>query len=58
MKIPNYRMWHINNRIDVRYDLYTWALPIHIRHDMNFCLGLKETIIGFLCFEIRIMQRR
>lgn len=54
MKIPKFKVWHITNKIDIKYELGSWALPIGVRHWYNFRLNCRETIVSFLCFDIRI----
>ena len=57
-RFVKYKQWHIGKNVDFRYDLTSWAIPLHILHWSNYQYGCKETQIQVLCFTLRILHRK
>lgn len=54
--MSKYKIIHLSDKVDFRFDLESWALPLYVSHWYDPRCNCKSTVIEILCFSIRILH--
>lgn len=54
--METFRVWHIKENVDIKYDIEHFALPLGISVWTDVLDNRKTVIVDFLCFAIRIKK--